>query len=447
MIIKNDVIAKIKQAILGTQFEGKVYVVGGFVRDLVMGRSNKDIDIVVELPNGGIELANFLHNTINASTVNIFKTFGTAQIIIDDVPVELVMTRKETYDFVTRNPNCEFGDIADDVKRRDFTINSILYDISNDKIIDMMGGQRDINLGIIRTTSCPDIIFQEDPLRIMRAIRFASKLGFGIDEKTLIQIKNHVFALDRISKERIRDEFNQTLMTDNFSHGLTLLLKTGILDFICPELSTLKNLQQGIHHTKDGWNHTIDVIRNTKHTLEHRLAALFHDSGKFQTYSINDNNEIHFYQHQFVSAKIAKRFLEEYKYSNEIINKVIPAILMHMNFIDGMLDKTIRKLVNKYGKDEMLFACDLAKADSKRPERWKIVDDVEQFILTDTFTIQPKMIVAVDGFDIMDRYNLKPGKQVGKFVEIVKDLTFEKPNITKQEIFEILDDHYNHITI
>jgi len=286
MVVNNSVITKIKQAILGTQFEDKTYVAGGFVRDLIMGKDNKDIDIVVELPNGGVELANFLHHAIGASEPTVYNnSCGTAQVVIDGEKIEFVMTRKEKYEFGNRTPLCEYGTIYDDVRRRDFTINSILYKISTGEIIDLLGGKRDIDCGKIRTSSYPDETFQDDPLRIMRAIRFATRLNFEIEEETFYQISKHVFALKMISVERIRDEFNQIIIDPNFKVGMNLLRTSGILDFMCVELSNLYKLGQGKYHTKDAWGHTLDVMKLTKPTLEHRMAALFHDSGKPQTIS------------------------------------------------------------------------------------------------------------------------------------------------------------------
>jgi tRNA nucleotidyltransferase/poly(A) polymerase len=440
MIVSNSVISKIKAAILGTQYEGKTYIAGGFVRDLVMGRGNKDIDIVVELPNGGVELANFLHKSIGCSEPTVYNnSCGTAQVVIDGEKVEFVMTRREKYEFGNRTPQCEFGTIEEDVKRRDFTINSMLYNISTDEIVDLLGGQRDIRNKTIKTSGFADVIFHEDPLRILRAIRFATRLGFSIESETWYQMVKMVFTLESISVERIREEFNQIIMDSNFGYGLDLLLKSGILKFMCEELPKLYNLHQGKYHMKDAWNHTLDVMKSVPNTLEHKMAALFHDSGKPKTFT-NLDGEIHFYGHQFVSAKIFNKFTNRFKYSNEFIERVIPAIEMHMNFIDRMLDKTIRRFVNKYGKDEMLFICDIAEADSKRAERRKIVTDIRHFIETDSITVQPKFIPVVNGNDIMKRYNLKPGPKIGAMLDYVKELMFDNPNITAEEVFGMIDD-------
>lgn len=442
----NNIIKIIRTAIKNTSFEDNVFIAGGFVRDHIMGRPSKDIDLLVSGHglSGGIDLAFFLkrvlRGTWDVSNPVTFPKFGTAQIIIDQQDVEIVAARKETYDMVSRNPAVEPGTVTDDVMRRDFTINSMLYNISQDKIVDLLCGAEDIKNRIIRTTSNPDIIFGEDPLRIMRAIRFSAQLGFDIETRTLVSVRNSVAKLDSISNERIRDEFCKILVSEHFLDGMELLKATGILTHICPQFKDLflvKN--QGKYHIKSAWNHTLEVMSNSEPTVIARMAALFHDIGKGKTMTISENGDVHFFGHQFVSARIAVNFMKLFKFKTEEIEWVQTAIELHMNFIDGMLPKTIRKITNTIGKDKFLFAIDLAAADSKRRERISIVNNVREFVLTDDFVPEVQMKMPVNGDVIMSRYNLKPSKRVGDLLQIEKDYLFEYPEATEYEILSILD--------
>ena len=406
-----------------------------------MNRPSKDIDIVVSNNgiNGGIDLAYLLHKKFNTSTPVVFKRFGTAQLVLNGQEIEFVATRKESYNFEDRNPEVSFGTIEDDVKRRDFTINALLYDISNEKIIDLIGGIFDIKNKIIRTTSNPKVIFAEDPLRIFRAIRFSAQLGFAIDTKTMLAIKEYVPWLKNISNERIRDELNKILISDHAIDGLWYMKTTGILEYLIPEFKELYKIKnQGKYHTKDLWRHTLEVINNSTPTVEHRLAGLLHDIGKIKTMTVDGNN-VHFYKHQFVSQRIAHRFLTKYKYTNTQVEWITNSIMMHMNFVDKILEKTIRKMVNKYGKEQFLFFTDLGLADSKRAERRKIVEDIIYFVKNDDFVQEVQIKLPIDGNMIMSRYGLKPSKRVGELLTIEKEYLFEFPEATEDELYHKLD--------
>lgn len=439
----NDTINKIKETIKNTQFEGKVYVAGGFVRDHFMNRDSKDIDLVVEGLgiNGGIELAYHLHKMHNTPTPVIFKRFGTAQIVIEGVEVELVAARKESYNFQDRMPLVEEGTLEDDVMRRDFRINAILYNISEESFVDLTGGIIDIQKGIIRTTSDPNIIFAEDPLRIMRAIRFSAQLGFDIEPDTWNAIVKYVPWLKNISNERIRDEFNKILVAEKFVRGIDDLYRSGILAYMIKQFNQFDSIQdQGKWHTKNLFNHTLEVMMGVPATVEHRLAALLHDVGKVNTMTVEEDG-IHFYQHQFHSQRIAKNFMVRYKYTNEQIEWVTNSIGMHMNFISEMKPSTIRKMVNQYGKDQFLFFTDLGLADSKRPERKAIVQSVIDFVKTDNYVPEQQMKMPVNGDMIMEHFNIKPGKEVGRLLAIEKDFLFEFPEASIEEIWEVINNN------
>ncbi len=438
-MINNVILKDLKAAITNTKFESKVYLIGGAVRDYFLNVESKDLDFVVEMESGGIELAKYLFEIWNTHYPVVFPKFGTAHITYKGYPLDFVNTRTEIYDMKSRNPVVQFGSLEEDLSRRDFTCNSIAYNISNESFVDLKGGILDIQKGIIRTTSDPDIIFAEDPLRIMRAIRFAAQLGFMIENSTWTAIVKYVPWLKNISNERIRDEFNKILVAEHFRVGLNSLKNTGILSYMIKAFAKFDSIQdQGKWHTKNLWNHTMEVVENSPATVEHRLAALLHDTGKVNTMTVEEDG-IHFYQHQFHSQRIAKNFMVRYKYTNEQIEWVVNSVGMHMNFVDRMLDKTIRKMVNQYGKDQFLFFTDLGLADSKRPERKAIVQSVVDFVKTDNYVPEFQMKMPVNGDMIMARFGLKPSKRVGELLDVEKEFLFEFPNATEDEILEILD--------
>ena len=440
----NITIKKIQDTIKNTQFEGKVYVAGGFVRDHFMNRESKDIDLVVVGLglNGGIELAYHLHRMHNTPTPIVFKRFGTAQIVVFGEEIEIVAARKESYNFKDRMPIVEEGTLEDDVMRRDFRINAVLYDISKGVFVDLVGGLKDIKNRKIQTTGDPDVIFAEDPLRIMRAIRFSAQLGFDIEPDTWNAIIKFVPWLKNISNERIRDEFNKILVAEHFVRGIDDLYRSGILGYMIKQFNQFDSVRNEDckWHTKNLFNHTLEVMMNIPATVEHRLAALLHDVGKVNTMTVEEDG-IHFYQHQFHSKRIAKNFMVRYKYTNEQIEWVTNSISMHMNFISEMKDSTIRKMVNQYGKEQFLFFTDLGLADSKRPERKAIVQSVVDFVKTDNYVPEQQMKMPVNGDMIMEHFNIKPGKEVGRLLAIEKDFLFEFPEASIEEIWEVINNN------
>ena len=439
----NITIKKIQKTIKGTVYENKVFLAGGAVRDHFLGRESKDIDLVVVGLglNGGIELAYHLHKMYNTSTPVVFKRFGTAQIVVFGEEIEIVAARKESYNFKDRMPIVEEGTLEDDVMRRDFRINAVLYDISKGVFVDLVGGLKDIKNRKIQTTGDPDVIFAEDPLRIMRAIRFSAQLGFDIEPDTWNAIIKFVPWLKNISNERIRDEFNKILVAEHFVRGIDDLYRSGILGYMIKQFNQFDDIQdQGKFHTKNLFNHTLEVMMNIPATVEHRLAALLHDVGKVNTMTVEEDG-IHFYQHQFHSKRIAKNFMVRYKYTNEQIEWVTNSISMHMNFISEMKDSTIRKMVNQYGKEQFLFFTDLGLADSKRPERKAIVQSVVDFVKTDNYVPEQQMKMPVNGDMIMEHFNIKPGKEVGRLLAIEKDFLFEFPEASIEEIWEVINNN------
>ncbi|HON98613.1 MAG TPA: CCA tRNA nucleotidyltransferase [Bacteroidales bacterium] len=398
---------KIRMAVAETPFEGNIFIAGGFVRDMIIHRPSKDIDIVVANNglNGGIKFAEFLHEKLNSTNPVIFERFGTAQIVVEGIEIETVATRKESYNFIDRKPEVIDGTIEDDVRRRDFTVNSLLWDICNEKVIDLLNGIDDINNKIIRTTSNPELIFSEDPLRIMRAIRFASQLGFDIETETFTAIKNSVNWLNNISLERIRDEFSKILISDNVSKGLELLKESGILAFLEPAFNDIQN----------NWGSILDVVNKSKSNIEHRLTALFHD----------------------MDEVVAKNFMKKFKFTNAQI-ELVNIVIVGQRLFDNNLNfdpKQIRKFANSFGKDKLLFLMDLVFAKNVNIEA---VENLKDFIERDKI-VNNNITLPFTGKDIMSRFNLKSGLKIGELINLVKDKLFENPDLSEEDMWNLIE--------
>ena len=444
-----NIISKIRKNIIGTEFENKTFICGGFVRDKIMKRESKDIDIVVNIENGGIKLASFLHNQgITSNSPVLFERFGTAQIIIDGEQIELVETRKEFYESNSRKPKIKFGTIEDDINRRDFTINSMLMDICSDKIIDLKNGKKDITNQIIRTTSEPNLIFNEDPLRMLRAIRFSSQLGFIIEHNTLDSIHKNSHRMQIISKERIRDEFCKLLMGDNVRFAIRLLISTNLYKFILPELKLLDGLEQPKkHHTDDALGHTLDVINNSKNTIEHKVAALLHDIGKPFTKSISEETgNILFYGHDIESERISKRFLKEFKFSNEQIDLISLAVKLHMNWCNIISKRGLRKYIYKIGIEKLQFCLELALADvsSRNKKReLRILEMMDTIKEINEELKEGSFEFPFNGKDVIVHFNIREGKLVGEILEKCKTIFLNNIDLTKEEIFNLIEGDLN----
>ncbi len=354
------------------------YIVGGFVRDLVLGRTPKDLDVMVDAEEGGMKLAQLLYKEYKTIEPVLFPRFGTAKIIIDGEDVEFVAPRKEFYEEDNRKPKTEKGELWDDAMRRDFSVNALFLNLENNEILDLTGnGINDLNNKILRVTDekNPDIIMINDPLRIMRLFRQASQLDFSIDKNTYDAVIRNASKITTISKERVQEELNKILLTEKPSIALELLKQSGVLKYISPELDKLgETEEENEKHTKNVWLHTLKVVDYTPKNLNLRLAALLHDIGKPDTMSkiyevtcpkcskqkeytfykvpnigiVCDNcsnnmifnsekelkeafpnYEIHFYYHENIGSEISRKILNELKYSSDIIKEVTTIIKYH----------------------------------------------------------------------------------------------------------------------
>jgi tRNA nucleotidyltransferase/poly(A) polymerase len=441
------VIQKIRDAIVGTTYSGRTYIVGGFVRDKILGRKGEDIDIVVDMPEGGIKLAKYLHEINICSKPVIYRNFGTALIIVDGRKIELVMTRSENYRAENRKPVVQSASLIEDIQRRDFTVNTLLMDIVSGQVLDLSGyALSDIKSGIIRTTSDPDTTFKDDPLRMLRAVRFAGQLNFEIEENTKDAILQNCEALNFISWQRKRDELSNMLLQKNPEKALDYMINLKLMPFVIPELLPLIGMQQGEQHEHDVWQHTLKVITSTRPKLELRLAALLHDVGKPQTKVFN-NSGIHFYGHEAESRRMALQILKRLNYSSALTNRISKVIFHHMRLKQAgakseiISDKAIRKLILQLGENLNLLL-DLVHADNlnhapdfRLPQQ---IPNLKKRIkkMAKDFSINN---LPINGRDIIYHLKIDSGERVGKLLDEAKEIWLEYPQITKNEILSKLE--------
>ncbi len=437
-----EILKTIAEAIKGTRFQNRTYAVGGFVRDHVMGKISSDLDIVVELDNGGMKLAEFLYEKGISSRPVIFKNFGTAFVLIKNQKIEFVMTRKESYRAKDRKPEVEAGNLKEDIFRRDFTINSLVMNISTKKIADISGlGISDIKNKTIRSTSNPEIIFSEDPLRMLRAVRFAVQLDFKIEAKTEKGIWNNHDKLEFISWERRKDEFIKIITLSKPAKGLKMLIRFGLMKNLIPELLELEGVTQNEYHDDDVWEHTLKTLHNSGKDVVVRLAALLHDIAKPQTRS-SDENGIHFYRHESVGAELSQKILSRLKFPAKISSQVARIIRNHVRLkqfgddLKDMSNKAVRKLVMDMGDDLEPFL-QLVHADniSHAPD-YCLHNQVSN--LRKRIALVPKKIIEkklpVSGMDIMLHFGLSEGKKIGIIMDRVKEIWLEYPDWSKEKI-------------
>ena len=419
-----------------------VYIVGGYVRDLLMQRkAPTDIDFVTE--QSGIELAKAVGKELGDLKVSVFKTYGTAMIKYKDLDLEFVGARKESYSEDSRKPAVETGTLEDDQKRRDFTVNALAISLNAEnfgELIDPFNGREDMQNKILRTPLEPAQTYSDDPLRMMRAIRFASVLHFEIEKNSLEAIKQEAERIKIVSMERIMVEFNKIMLSEKPSVGLKLMEETTLLEKIIPELTALRGIEEVEGQThKDNFWHTLEVVDNISKNTDNlwlRWAALLHDIGKAPTKKFVEKIGWTFHGHEFLGSKMVKNLFTRLKlplgYDMKYVQKMVKLSSRPIALIDdGTSDSALRRLLFDAGEDlEDLFTLCKADITTKNASKQEKFKKNFEYVAKKIKEVEEKDHVRnfqppISGEEIMEMFQLKPGREIGILKEKVKEAILE----------------------
>lgn len=418
----------------------EAYVVGGYVRDLLLGTGEKDVDVLIL--GDGVAFARRVADALGVDTVVTYERFGTAFIPLGGGKVEFVGARKEVYDPASRNPRVEMGTLRDDLLRRDFTVNALAISINAGtfgQLRDEFNGVQDLRAGVLRTPADPLITFNEDPLRILRAIRFASQLGFTIEQRTLTALKETIQRLSIVSQERITDEFMKILKTSKPSVGLRLMYDTGVMTIVFPEIAAMAGVEQRKdHHHKDVFLHTCIVVDNISQTTDNlwlRFTALVHDIAKPPTKAYKEGIGWTFHGHEELGARMMRGIFKRMRLPLDHLPYVQKLVRLHLRPMvlvdDEVTDSAVRRLIFEAGNDidDLMKLCraDITSKNPKLVERYlrnydivmqKIVEVEEKDRLRNW---QP----PVRGDEIMAVCGLQQGREVGILKKAIEEAVLE----------------------
>ncbi|MES4920604.1 HD domain-containing protein [Hoylesella timonensis] len=439
-LLDNDIFHQISA--VADHLDVECYVVGGYVRDLFLERPSNDIDVVVV--GSGIEVAAALKQKLGKRAyLSVFRNFGTAQIKFKGMDIEFVGARKESYSHDSRKPVVENGTLEDDQNRRDFTINALAVCLNQARfgeLVDPFDGLLDLEDGLIRTPLDPDITFSDDPLRMLRCVRFSTQLKFFIEDETFEALRRNAERIKIVSGERIADELNKIMMTDHPSRGFIELYRCGLLELILPELEAMDQVdtRNGRAH-KNNFYHTLEVVDNIcQHTdkLWLRWAALFHDIGKPRSKRWDSLVGWTFHNHNFIGAKMVPGIFRRLKFPLDAKMKYVQKLVdMHMRPIaiadDEVTDSAVRRLMNDAADDidDLMTLCeaDITSKNSQRKKRFLDNFRIVRAKLDDLKERDYKRLLqpCIDGNEIMELFHLKPSKEVGALKQALKDAVLD----------------------
>ncbi len=447
-ILDKDIFHKISEAADSLQLE--CYVVGGYVRDLFLERPSNDIDVVVV--GSGIQVASELKKMLGKKAhLSVFRNFGTAQVKYKDTEVEFVGARKESYQHDSRKPIVEDGTLEDDQNRRDFTINALAVCLNKDRfgeLVDPFDGVYDMEDGIIATPLDPDVTFSDDPLRMMRCVRFATQLNFQIEPETYEALSRNADRLKIISGERIADEMNKIMLSKHPSSGFYYLKDTGLLELIMPELCAMDKVEtrNGRAH-KNNYDHTMEVLENVcKHSdnLWLRWAALLHDIGKPKSKRWDNQIGWTFHNHNNIGAKMIPSMFRRMKLPMDAKMKYVQKLVeLHMRPIviadEEVTDSAVRRLMNDAGDDidDLMTLCE-ADITSKNMQRKQKFLDNFRIVREKLKGLQERdykrlLQPCIDGNEIMEIFHLKPSREVGTLKQTLKDAVLDNKVANERE--------------
>ena len=447
-ILDKDIFHKISEAADSLQLE--CYVVGGYVRDLFLERPSNDIDVVVV--GSGIQVASELKKMLGKKAhLSVFRNFGTAQVKYKDTEVEFVGARKESYQHDSRKPIVEDGTLEDDQNRRDFTINALAVCLNKDRfgeLVDPFDGVYDMEDGIIATPLAPDVTFSDDPLRMMRCVRFATQLNFQIEPETYEALSRNADRLKIISGERIADEMNKIMLSKHPSSGFYYLKDTGLLELIMPELCAMDKVEtrNGRAH-KNNYDHTMEVLENVcKHSdnLWLRWAALLHDIGKPKSKRWDNQIGWTFHNHNNIGAKMIPSMFRRMKLPMDAKMKYVQKLVeLHMRPIviadEEVTDSAVRRLMNDAGDDidDLMTLCEADITSKNMQRKQKFLDNfrIVREKLKDLQERDYKRLLqpCIDGNEIMEIFHLKPSREVGTLKQTLKDAVLDNKVANERE--------------
>ena len=439
--------------VLGGAFDAageELSLVGGPVRDAILGRVALDLDFTTSAdPDKILKIV----KPLASATWDVGREFGTIAAQIGDHKIEITSYRADSYDKDSRKPTVEFGDnLEDDLKRRDFTVNAMALRLPSKTFVDPHQGLRDLMLETLRTPAAPEISFSDDPLRMMRAARFTSQLGFELDPAAFTAMRDMASRIEIISAERVRDELSKLLISKNPQPGLELLVESGIAELVLPELPALRLEVDEHHHHKDVYQHSLTVVAQAislepqygfDGDLILRLAALLHDIGKPATRKLEQGGSVTFHHHDVVGAKLAKKRLIALRFDNDTIKAVCRLIELHLRFFgysdqqwsDSAVRRYVRDADDQLKRLHILTRADVTTRNQRKADRLAhAYDDLEARIKVLAEQEQlDAMRPDLDGEEIMQLLGIKPGREVGQAYNFLLELRLDEGAIGKDE--------------